>query len=357
MSWVEVWDDATPWLLAGSGAADHVAVTGRATLWLELVARRPTRKPLRLWAGRGDARVAAALYLMPDGAYRFVHDAVDRATAPGFAKPRQRIMLRYAMCQGGRRDALILRNLDTGRVGAWRPGAAERVVLDELLPRENGFAVAMDVCAIADHADGLRPLPGIGAGAMVLGRDGRQAIETIEVGDDVALGDGRWATVRLNETTQHLCLGSAAPVTLRAPYFGLSADICVPRDTRVLRTGPEVEYLSGTHAVFVRANDLVLGRMAYFNRQAPVRTMHHLLFHEAACVRIDRCAVDAGRVHDLVVTPDEEEWSLGPALQGQHKERPVCHDPLGTDVPVPVLDRHAARALSSAMAQRQRAAY
>ena len=52
-------------------------------------------------------------------------------------------------------------------------------------------------------------------------------------------------------------IGRSAPVLLRAPYFGLQHDIRVsPPETRILRSGPTVEYNFGHERVLVRAADL-----------------------------------------------------------------------------------------------------
>lgn len=57
-------------------------------------------------------------------------------------------------------------------------------------------------------------------------------------------------------------LGAFAPIHLRAPYFGLGADLLVSGTQQIAFRGVEVEYLFGVEAVLAEARDLADGTRA-----------------------------------------------------------------------------------------------
>jgi hypothetical protein len=110
--------------------------------------------------------------------------------------------------------------------------------------------------------------------------------------------------VRWIDTRDRLCIGRSAPVMLRAPYFGLGADICVTPDTRLKRRGADVEYLAGTETVLVRAADLVSGPAARFERSRPLRRFHHIMLDDPACLHVWRCRVETAFLSEVLASQD-----------------------------------------------------
>jgi hypothetical protein len=270
---------------------------------------------------------------MPDGALRMLHgDTLDVRTAPGFIAAGQVLVLRIVACERGRSDIVDALNADTGMRHRARAGLASSPRLADALPRVQGFADAAHVAAVATHAIPVTDIPGIESGARVATPLGDVPIERIEPGMEVLAHDGTPHVVRWTDTRERLCLGRAAPVQLRAPYFGLAADICVTPETRLMRQGAEVEYLAGTDRVLIRAADLVSGRAARFDRRRPLRRFHHLMLDDPACLRLWRCQVETAFLSEVLAAED-----AGPTLA-----RPDARDCVPS---LPLLDRAAARAL------------
>jgi hypothetical protein len=80
--------------------------------------------------------------------------------------------------------------------------------------------------------------------------------------------DGRGRIVRWPAAREVPCLGHDAPISVRAPCHGPSADPHLAPRARLVRQGAEAEYLAGTGRVVLRAGDPVPGRGAARDRCA-----------------------------------------------------------------------------------------
>jgi hypothetical protein len=343
MAWAAIWQDGATQDLRGPSidrdAGD--APLPALSLLLEITAPRPMRRPVRLWQGAAPAQRAMAVYLMPDGAVRVLHgEFLDQATPPAFLAPGQLLALRMVACARGRADAIDMRNADTGARWRLRLGIARAPRLDEALPCDAGYASSAHVAAIATHPLRSSHLPGIADGARILTPEGQVAVETLRPGMQVCAPDGSAHTIRWIEARDMVCLGQTAPIRLRAPYFGLGADVCVTPETRIARNGAEVEYLAGRERVLVRAGDLVPGRAAVPDRSRPVRRFHHILLDDPACISVWRCAMETAFLSEVLAAEDAR-----PAAA-----RPVARD---CSPSLPVLDKAAARALLGRSARAQ----
>ncbi|NKX45236.1 Hint domain-containing protein [Roseicyclus persicicus] len=302
----------------------------------------PRRVPLRLWQGAAEASRAIGLYALPDGALRLVHGEIDLVTPPGTARPGETVTLRYRACARGRGDIADFINHDRPLRHRLRAGLARAARLDEALPREAGFLSVCHVAAVAEFGLAPTDLPALATGAMLPTSQGMRPVEALEPGMVLRTVTGERLPLRWVARRPRLCLGRLAPVRLRAPYFGLAQDICVTPETRILRSGPAVEYLFGHEKVLVRAGDLTGSPGAHPDRNAPVRVVHHLMLDDPACVTIDRCGVETALLSDVVAAED-----AGPPRNLSDADRQPC---------LPVLDRAAAQALVAASARGRRAA-
>lgn len=335
MAWAGIWQDGRRQALHGFAVhCGHEDETLAAlTLWLEIAMPRRARKPVRLWQGAAPARRCIAVFLMPDGALRVLHgDALDVATPPGFLSPGEVLVLRMVACRRGREDVIDAVNADSGARHRVRTGLAASPRLDEAIPREQGFLDVAHVAAVATHAVPAADLPGLESGALVETPDGAVPVEGIGPGATVLGHDGTAHVVRWADTRERLCLGRAAPVLLRAPYFGLGADVCVTAETRLMKHGSQVQYLTGTDAVLVRAGDLVGGASALQDRTRPVRRFHHLMLDDPACLKVWRCPIETAFLSEVLAAEDA----------GAASARPLPRDCAPS---LPLLDRAAARAL------------
>lgn len=350
MTWQAIWSDGR----AYRSPPPECGTPLRAmTLWLELVGpRRPTPLrgrglgrgiardiPLRLWQGASEGDGAICIYLMPDGAVRLLHGEIDLTTAPDTLRAGETLGVRYIACAEGRADVFEVINHDQDRVQNMRSGLATRASLRDALPRVDGFLSVAHVAAIASSPISATDLPGVESGAMVSTAKGPRPIDTLQPGDELLDSDGTPHPLRWIEARPRLSLGRTAPICLRAPYFGLVRDLVVTPQTRLLRTGPVVDYLCGTDAVLAQAADLATGRAVVRDRTKPMRLFYHMMLDDPACIRVENSPIETAHLGDVM------------ALGNRHISRsanPVASD---TTPSLPLLDRAAARALVTAHAR------
>ncbi|ABD53269.1 Hint domain-containing protein [Jannaschia sp. CCS1] len=346
MSWQAIWNEGRAFR---SPPVVQTAPLRALTLWLELIVpRRPAPRrgrgvvrdiPLRLWQGAAGGDRAISLYLIPDGSVRLLHGEIDLCTEPGTLRPGETLGVRYIACAKGRDDVFEVTNFDQDRVQILRSGLAIQSTLGDALPRSDGFLSIAHVAAVAASAMSATDLPGIEGRALIATVDGARAIETLRPGDELLDSQGTPHPLRWIEARPRLCLGRTAPIRLRAPYFGLRRDLVVTPQTRLLQTGPIVDYLCGTDAVLASAADLATGRAVVRDRTKPMRIFYHLMLDDPACLLVENCPMETAHLGDVM------------ALGGRQISQAAC--PVLSDVTpsLPLLDRAAARALVTAHAR------
>lgn len=301
--WAVIWEGGLE-IQAPDRLPDDRALA-ELTLCLEFtLPPMPGEGPVRLWQGAAETGRAVALYLHRDGAFRLVHGGVDVTTAPDFGRVGETLSLRYRTCSRGRGDVVDIWNHDRGQRHRTRAGLALAGRLDEMLPRDDRFLRVCHVAAIAEFGLAPTDLPGLSGDAMVMTTEGPRPVSSLRPGQVVVTATGSRRPLRWIERRSRLCLGRHAPVLLRAPYFGLSQDIWVTPETCVVRSGAVVEYLFGEEQVLMRAGDLLASPGAQRDRRQPVRSMHHLMFDDHACVLIGRCGIETALLSDVVAAGD-----------------------------------------------------
>jgi len=338
--WAAIWQlgDA----LVAPDALPDPARRAELTLCLELT--MPPLRPrgaLRLWQGAAEPGRALGLYALPDGALRLVHGDIDLSTAPDFGRPGETLSLRYRSCARGRGDIADFVNHDRAQRHRGRAGLPTAARLDEVLPRDDRFLRICHVAAIAEFGLAPTDMPALADGAMVATTAGPCPVALLRPGAEVLSVGGAELPLRWVERRARLCLGRQAPVLLRAPYFGLHHDLCVTPQSRVMRSGPTVEYLFGEERVLVRAGDMIASRGACRDRRRPVRVFHHLMCDDHACVAIDDCGVETALLADVVAAGDARH-----PINLVETDRVPC---------LPALDRAGAQALVAASARGRRA--
>lgn len=298
-------------------------------------------RPLRLWAGAAATPRAIALYAQRDGVLRLVHGEVDVATHAGFARAGEMIGLRYLCCARGRADVVEFVNHARGHRQRVRLAVAHAPRLEEALPRHPGFLGVCHVAAIANFHVTSSDLPALDSGALLQTTEGLTPVERLRPDMALVTIDGQTMPIRWITRRSRLCLGRLAPIRLRAPYFGLSQDIVITPETRVMRDGAAVEYLFGHERVLIRAGDMTSSPGALRDRRAAVRDMYHLMLDDHACVAIDRCGVETALLSDVVAAED-----AGGQRNLSQTDRTPC---------LPALDRAGAQALIAASARGRRA--
>lgn len=346
MSWQAIWNEG---LICRPAPAVCDTPLRAVTLWLELIGpRRPAPRrgrgvardiPLRLWQGAAEGNGAISLYHMPDGAVRLLHGEIDLCTAPATLKAGETLGVRYIACAEGRHDVFEVTNYDQDRVQILRSGLAVQASLSDALPRAEGFLSVAHVAAVASSAVSATDLPGIESGALVATLDGPRPIDTLRPGDELLDATGTLHPLRWIEARPRLCLGRTAPICLRAPYFGLHRNLVVTPQTRLLQTGPVVDYLCGTDAVLASAADLSTGRAVLRDRTKPMRMFYHMMLDDPACILVENCPMETAHLGDVM------------ALGDRHITHGACPNLPDTTPSLPLLDRAAARALVTAHAR------
>ena len=320
----------------------HTPVDPRllAALTLCLEVTLPTvlpGRPLRLWQGAAPDAAAIALYAVGEGRLRLVHGDVDVTTPPDFVRSGETVSLRYSTCSRGRSDVVEFVSHHRDQRFRMRCGVARAARLDEAWPRDPGFLSVCHVAAVAGMGLRSGDLPALSAGTLLQTVNGPRPVESLQVDDILLTVTGERLPLRWIERRPRLCLGRNAPVLLRAPYFGLDHDICVSPQTRIMRSGPEVEYNFGHERVLVRADDLTASPGALRDLRQPVRDFYHLMLDDHACLAVDRCGVETALLADVLAA---EDWAGGAGLV--LSDRTPC---------LPALDRAAAQALVAATAK------
>ena len=328
--WAAIWDSGVAVTLDARMA--HTRPQSEMTLCLEFtVPPLGQPGPVRLWQGRAETSRAVALYRLPDGAFRLVHDEIDVTTLPDLGRPGETLSLRYRTCARGRGDVVDIVNHDRALRFRERAGLAVVARLDEMLPRDERFLQVCQVAAIACFGVPPTELPGMSGQSVVMTAEGPRTVESLRVGQVMVTATGARMPLRWTEKRPRLCLGRTAPIRLRAPYFGLARDIWVTPETRVVRSGPAVEYTFGTEQVLVRAGDMTASAGATRDRRQAVRDVHHLMLDDHACVMVDRCGIETALLADVIAAGD-----AALASQLAEVDRTPC---------LPVLDRAGAQAL------------
>jgi len=149
-------------------------------------------------------------------------------------------------------------------------GAIHQVAIDAPIPLPLADAVAivhgLDTVlvdkrvrglALSDQFVAVGPSPTIASGALVDTTLGPCAIERLRLGDMVLTKDNGPQAVRWIVAHDVPAIGPSAPLRLRAPFFGLTRDLVVAGEQRVLIAGHETEYYFGQETMLIEAKNLV----------------------------------------------------------------------------------------------------
>jgi hypothetical protein len=133
-------------------------------------------------------------------------------------------------------------------------------------PRQRHLDPEVIFAALSDEIEPVGPMPGLAGGVPVRTPEGYVEAARLRRGDCVR-GTGGAVVPVLHRLSRCVpAAGSFRPVRLRAPYFGLRADIVVAPHQRLVIGGADVEYLFGSEAVLVAACHLVNGSAAVHAR-------------------------------------------------------------------------------------------
>lgn len=147
--------------------------------------------------------------------------------------------------------------------------------------------------ALSTEIEPVGPMPTLSPSVPIETPQGLRVAMTLKQGDVVRAASGQLVPILHAVKREVPSLGSFRPVRLRAPYFGLTKDVVVSRNQRLLVSGPEVEYLFGREEVLIPASALVNGYAGHYEPAPRFVTYHQLLLPHHDAVRIPDAALES----------------------------------------------------------------
>lgn len=269
---------------------DPSALMARGTLMIET---RPAidRRPQTLLAfGRTHPWPGSfSLQLLPSGGIILVENQAGdlrHATLPFRPDDRsESLRLSYSWDAPARWGRLVLERPDTLGLSSVAlppphpmPLADLRTVFTD--PRQRRMDSEVIFAALSTEIEPVGPMPGLCARVPLRTPAGYVEADKIRRGDCLRGAGGAVVPVLQTLARTVPAAGSFRPVRLRAPYFGLRADIVVAPHQRLVIRGSDVEYLFGCEAVLVPARHLVNGFSAKHAEAGALVRYHGLILPE-----------------------------------------------------------------------------
>ncbi|MFW2544326.1 Hint domain-containing protein [Primorskyibacter sp. 2E107] len=131
--------------------------------------------------------------------------------------------------------------------------------------------------AVSTEIEPIGPMPALTDHVQVLTPFGNSRASRLECGDTVKTRLHGVVPVLARVSRRVPALGAFRPIRLRAPYFGLTRDLIVAPQQRLLVGGSDVAYIFGREAVLVPAHCLVNGFAARHETGPRFVCYHQLL--------------------------------------------------------------------------------
>lgn len=290
MGWQAILTPEARHVLTGSGGVGPAA---RGSLVIET--RMPvTRRPLPLLRFRrgGPAPFCLSLISVPGGGLSLVldrgGDIAHCAVNHSEAGRTDILRMTYSWDAARGRARLAVERSDQDRVimasvnGPVFPGTED---LAALTAAGADLHMGPDLLylALSDRIEPVGPMPSLHPDTPVATPGGYRPLRALRRGDTVLTSAGDAVPVLHRVTRQVPGFGSFAPVRVRAPFFGLKADLHTAPSQHLVLSGSDVEYLFGQEAVLVPVRHLVGGCTTRPEPGGPLATYMQLLLpgHEA----------------------------------------------------------------------------
>lgn len=298
MSWIGISDGRRPILVPDYAGPLPAPLLASGTLLAELrfcaeAGGRQTVVALDRDCGGWPRRLRVTLGA--EGDLFFEHgqgDAVTRA-AMRFSPPDREDCLRITISWHApqRIGLMTVENLDNGDLSQSvieAPNPWPRDDIAALMARADGCAVGPSVTlmAFSDRVEPVGPNTGFAAGTLIDTPAGRRPVEDLLPGDLVQTSDHGMQPIRCVVSQQVPAHGRMAPVHLRAPFFGLSRDLTVAQNHRLLISGVDAEYLFGADSVLVEARHLATMAAEPPRRQPPTIRYVQVLLDAHVCLSV-----------------------------------------------------------------------
>lgn len=158
--------------------------------------------------------------------------------------------------------------------------------------------------AVSDQVEPVGPMPGLTAKTPILTSMGEKPVHRIRRGDVVVTDRGDRVPVLQVVRRTVPARGSFRPIRLRAGYFGLSRDITVSPNQKLVMRGSDVEYMFGREAVLVPARHLVNNQSAFWGKGPDMVTYYQVLLPSHDAVIASGCALSSLLIGRIRRKPD-----------------------------------------------------
>lgn len=181
----------------------------------------------------------------------------------------------------------------TNTVHAARPQLAND--LRDLMLGKANRTLSRDVlfAALSTDIGPIGPMPTLHPATPIATPEGYRNVGSLRRGDTVLTDTGEIVPVLHAVRNSVPARASFAPVRLRAPYFGLTRDIVVGPEQRLMLTGSEVEYNFGQEAVLVPARHVVNGHAATWAARSAIAEYVQLVLPGHEMLRAAGCALES----------------------------------------------------------------
>ena len=304
----------------GQDPADETRLMPRGTLLLE-TRLSPEGRPQTLLAfhRRYPWPSSFCLRALPCGGIILVEaqgDDIRHATLPHDPDGRMdTVRLTYTWDAPARWGQLTLERPETGAIHSVDLPPPHPMLMSEIAaiatdPARRAMDRDVEFFAVSDRVEPVGPMPTLTGRVPIATIAGERRAGDLRRGDMLVTDSGAAVPVLRTVSRTVPALGSFRPVRLRAPYFGLRADIVVAPQQRLVIGGSQVEYMFGREAVLVPAQYLVNGVSALYATGPDLVSYSHVLLPGHEAIMAAGCAVESLYVGRLRRKPAQLERSV-----------------------------------------------
>lgn len=165
----------------------------------------------------------------------------------------------------------------------------------DLMTRPDLHEIDADVMQIglSDRVEPVGPRPGLMPQTPIMTDKGERFIHTLKRGDLVMTDAGDLAPVLHVIRDEMPAQGAFRPVCLRGGYFGLTRDLVVSADQRIILKGSDVEYMFGHEAVAIPARHLINETSACYYDGPDKLSLYQLVLPNHEAIIASGCPVDS----------------------------------------------------------------
>lgn len=214
-------------------------------------------------------------------------------------------------------------------------------IIEALLAQKPPTKVSGNITfmGVSDQIEPVGFTPSIAEQSLIDTPSGSMPIEDLLRGDLVTTLDHgpqpvRWICARSVPTR-----GLFQPLRLRAPYFGLTQDVLVAPEQRLMFESPEIEYMFGVESVLVEARHLANNINVI---REPTSTdsirLYQLLFDSHEVITVAGCPMESLYIGQIADHPDMLKSTLLAGL-------PASDVPFHKEIARPLLRTYEAMAL------------